>query len=85
MIKIIAKKILPKFFLNQVLVLVTNYKIRKVERIHKHAVINVSKKEKIKVAFILVYESMWKYENLYFLLKDNERFEPIVFICPFRT
>lgn len=44
-----------------------------------------SNKKKIRVAFLLVNESIWKYERLYFLLKNDSRFDPVVFICPFLT
>lgn len=57
--------------------------IQKVKRNHKRELKVISRKGKIKVAFFLINDSMWKYDRLYFLLKADERFEPIVFICPF--
>lgn len=52
---------------------------------YKRIVKRVKKKERIRVAFLLVNESIWKYEALYFLLKENPRYEPVVFVCPFKT
>lgn len=55
----------------------------KVARIHKKRLKEVRKKEIIRVAFLLVNESIWKYGRVYFLLKKHPRFNPVVFICPF--
>src|SRR5690554_4309720 len=57
----------------------------KVRYNHKKALTRVQHQKKIKVAFFLINQSMWKYERLYFLLQADKRFEPIVFICPFKT
>ncbi|MBW7868445.1 MAG: CDP-glycerol glycerophosphotransferase family protein [Brumimicrobium sp.] len=59
--------------------------IKKVKNAHAHALISVRTHQPIKVAFFLVLESIWKYEHLYFLLKNDSRFQPIVFVCPFVT
>lgn len=58
-------------------------KIRILEKNQKEIVKQVQGKSRIKVAFLLINQSMWKYEKLYFLLKKDSRFEPVVFICPF--
>lgn len=50
---------------------------------HKKQLKHVRKKETIRVAFLLINESIWKYSRVYFLLKEHPRFNPVVFICPF--
>ena len=45
----------------------------------------LKKKSKIIVAFFLQSPSVWKYDRLYWLLEHNERFEPVVVICPFNV
>lgn len=42
----------------------------------------IKTKEKIKVAFFIVREAVWKLDELYWLMKRSRRFEPIVVICP---
>jgi len=52
---------------------------------HWVALKRIRRKNKVKVAFFLIYESMWKYERLYFQLEEDKRFDPVVFVCPFTT
>ena len=55
----------------------------RLSKIHKDQLEIARKKEKIKVAFLLLNEAIWKYHRLYFLLKNDARFQPVVFVCPF--
>lgn len=80
MIKLI-KKIIPDIIKEGINLKLKFYKLnlnykRQIKRIKK-------KKDKINVAFFLVNESIWKYEYLYFLMKGNKRYNPVVFICPY--
>lgn len=64
------------------------HKIKSLKLIRLHQIQNkeikrVRNKRKINVAFLLVNESIWKYEELYFLLEKDERFIIKIFICPF--
>lgn len=58
-------------------------KLKKVQANHKKALEKVRKKEKIKVAFILIHESVWKYDGLYKLMEQDDRIDPIVIVCPY--
>lgn len=58
------------------------YTIKKVPEKHQKALEIVRGKEKVKVAFFLIHESVWKYDVLYDLMLQNPRFEPVVFVCP---
>lgn len=49
---------------------------------HRKALERVRKKEKIKVAFFLIHDSVWKYDILFNLMLKHPRFEPIIFVCP---
>lgn len=49
---------------------------------HRKALKKVRTKEKIKVAFFLVHDSVWKYDILYDLMVANPKFEPTIFVCP---
>lgn len=49
---------------------------------HRRALEKVRKKDKIKVAFFVVHDSVWKYDILFNLMLKQSRFEPVIFICP---
>jgi len=57
-------------------------KIRKVEKVHKKLLEQLKSKEKIKVVFLFLIADSWKYDSLYREFEKNNRYEPIVFICP---
>ncbi|MFH2064826.1 MAG: CDP-glycerol glycerophosphotransferase family protein [Pseudomonadota bacterium] len=42
----------------------------------------VQKKNKIKVAFLVIHESVWKYDEVYKLMERHQSFEPVIIICP---
>lgn len=62
------------------------YLIKKAPGRHKKALAEVkekaSKGEKVKVAFFLIHESVWKYDLLYDLMLKHPSFDPVIFICP---
>lgn len=59
------------------------YLIRTAPGRHRKALEIIRKKEKIKVAFFLIHDSVWKYEQLYKLMEKDSRFELIVIVCPY--
>lgn len=58
------------------------YLFNKAPERHRKALEIVRKKEKIKVAFFLIHESVWKYDLLFDLMLRHPRFEPKIFVCP---
>lgn len=50
---------------------------------YKKKIRTIRCKAKIKVAFFLIHESVWKYEYLYNLFSKDIRFEPVIVICPY--
>ncbi|WP_281234678.1 CDP-glycerol glycerophosphotransferase family protein [Flavobacterium gelatinilyticum] len=58
------------------------YQIKKAPENHQKALQLVRKKEKVKVAFFLIHESVWKYDVLFDLMLQHPRFEPQIFVCP---
>lgn len=58
------------------------YLIRQAPKKHQKALEIVRQKEKIKVAFFLIHESVWKYDVLFDLMIQHPRFEPQIFVCP---
>ena len=97
MIAFMLKKILPHFLYNCIAItykviqtlieplknLLFKIKLRKVQRNYSKALELVRRKEKIKVAFLIIHEANWKYEGVYKLMEQDKRFEPIVFVCPY--
>lgn len=59
------------------------YLILSVEKKHQKTLQRIKGKKTIKVAFFLLHESVWKYEGVYRLMEKNERFDPIVVVCPY--
>lgn len=58
------------------------YQIKKAPKKHQKALQIVRAKEKVKVAFFLTHESVWKYDVLFELMLNHPRFEPVLFVCP---
>lgn len=58
------------------------YLIKKAPKEHAKALQIIRKKEKVKVAFFLIHESVWKYDVLFDLMLKHPKFEPQLFVCP---
>jgi hypothetical protein len=65
--------------------LIYQHRIGQIQSKHNKALVKVRGKEKITVAFFIFKESVWKFEELYKLMADDNRFDPIVVICPYTT
>ena len=39
-------------------------------------------KQSIKCVFFALFESVWKYDGVYRLMEQNDRFDPIIVVCP---
>ena len=51
--------------------------------LHKRAVARLkAKRDPINVLFFAIFSSVWKYDSLYWLMKKDKRFNPIVLVCP---
>ena len=82
MIKRIIRRVLPdrveefidKFYLK--------VKIKYYNWLYENTIKRLQKKEKIYVALLLLNTDTWKYDDLYWDLERDNRFNPIVFICP---
>lgn len=84
--KLILKKFLPlsiynflvnvKLYFELLFVLLSNFFIVKKKHIEN---------KRIKVCFLVIHRAVWKLDNLYRLLENDSRFEPIIVICPYTT
>lgn len=92
LIKKVLKKILPQFLTNilkavslHIKNIAFKLKINRINSKHKKAIRQIKRKSKIRVVFLLIHHTAWKYEGVYRLMEKDERFDPIVVICPFIT
>jgi len=86
----VLKKTLPKSLRNKTEALAFRFQsfihskeIRGVQANHQKALLHIQKKNRIKVAFFLIHDSIWKYDEVFKKFRNDERFEPIVVICPY--
>ena len=82
MIKKIIKYFIPKRILNYYWRFLSRKYYKDINKYHKKAILSVRKKETIKCVIIALYDSTWKFDKLYELLKINPLFEPIILVCP---
>ncbi len=84
------KSILPSPIL-QSLQRIANYRRRMKEakliaqqlELHRQALENVrAKKGPINVVFFALFDSVWKYDTLYQLMEKDDRFNPVILVCP---
>lgn len=52
---------------------------------NKHAVMleKLKNKEKIKVVFLVTFESIWKLDQVFEKMLDDPYFEPLILVCPY--
>lgn len=69
--------------------IVRNFKLRIKMNITRNwqrkALSKIRKKDRLKVVFLLIESSNWKYDSVYKAMEMDERFEPIVVICPLKS
>lgn len=57
--------------------------IQTMNHLFKINLTNMRKNEKIKVAFVIYSSSEWQCEELYRKMEEDDRFEPVVFLCAY--
>ena len=58
-----------------------NIKLKESKQITK--ILKIIQKRKNKSRFFVIHESVWKYDELYRLIEQDKRFDPIIVICPY--
>ena len=58
------------------------YYIRTAKENHQKALSKLVGKDKINCVFFALFDSVWKYEDVYRLMLDNPRFDPVILVCP---
>ncbi len=50
---------------------------------HQWAFKKAVRQPKIKIVFFAIHRTIWKYDQLYRLFEQSERFEPVIVVCPY--
>ncbi|RED19609.1 CDP-glycerol:poly(glycerophosphate) glycerophosphotransferase [Flavobacterium cutihirudinis] len=82
-LKSFIKKNIPPKILNGLIRLRELYLIKDAPRKHRKALEIVRRKDKLKVVFFLIHDSVWKYDYLYNLMLNDNRYDPLVVVCPY--
>lgn len=83
MINKLLKKALPKSLIRMIKMALLKVQIKYTKHNYNKALKILKRKDQIKVVFLLIHDSSWKYEGVYRLMEKNERYTPIIVVCPF--
>lgn len=61
------------------------WQLARVRAGHRAALQSLRGKPRLRVAFLLVHESVWKCEQLAQLMREDGRFDPEIWICPLKA
>lgn len=50
---------------------------------HKKEILRVRRKNKVRVAFLVIHRSVWKCDRIYKYMEEDGVFDPIVVVCPY--
>jgi hypothetical protein len=85
----VIKKIIPSFFKPYLLRInsfftktINDNKNEAIRNSHSLLVEKLREKKSIKVVFLVLHDSVWKYEKLYELLKEDKNFIPQIVVIP---
>ena len=76
-------KIFPRLYGEHILRSV--YHFPQIQKEREKRILRIRSTHKANVLFIASSMSMWRLESVYRLLKEDERFQVLIVICPFRT
>lgn len=57
-------------------------KMKSIRIKHKEALLKLKQKKPLRCVFLALFDSVWKYDNVYLIMENDERFEPIILVCP---
>ncbi len=88
-IKQIIFKILPATTVVKLKKIVNQTKLRYFLFLKDHkessALKRVRGKHKIKVTFFVIHDAVWKFDQLYKMMKKSKLFDPVIVVCPYIT
>jgi len=80
-----VRKWIPPMIKKKIHNLTFQYYLKRQPVLHSKALKRVRDKKVIKVVFFLIHESVWKHDGIYKMMEKNERFHPIIIVCPYIT
>lgn len=81
--KSFIKKTLPDFLLKFIFEVREKQFILKIKNQHRKKIHELRSKDEIHVVFLVIHESVWKYDEVYRSLESNSRYKVTIVICPF--
>ncbi|MDR0866640.1 MAG: CDP-glycerol glycerophosphotransferase family protein [Candidatus Symbiothrix sp.] len=60
-----------------------DYVINNVQENHEKALSKIREKDRIKIAFFVLYFSVWKLDKVFQLMLMDSQFEPVIVVCPY--
>lgn len=82
-IKSVIKKIVPDIWIKKICRQKTKWwDISRQKKLYEKKIKTLKNKNRINIVFLLINADIWKYHELYLLLKKNEKYNPVVVICP---
>lgn len=58
-------------------------RVKRIRVSHNNLVEQLRQEDRIRVLFIVIFDSIWKYEEFYWLLEESKRFEPLIVVAPY--
>lgn len=87
MILKLLRKIVPQSVKRPVYCCLQKYRARAFARIYPsrcvRTVERLKNKSSIRVAFFMIHDSVWKYDELFKLMLSDKRFDPVIVVCPY--
>lgn len=78
-----VKKLIPYSIKETIKHRIFRHQYKRVQVNHIKALERVKAKPVVKVAFFVIHESVWKYDEIYQMMNDSIAFDPIVIVCPY--
>ena len=83
MISVAVKRIMSRLLRGRVANLIYNkITLFSNQRHLKHALSEKGGKKKLRCVFFALFEDIWKYDGVYRIMEESDRFEPIILVCP---
>lgn len=89
---LVLKKIIPSFLISYLVQInsfftktINDNKNKAIRNSHSLLIQKLRKKKFIKVVFLVLHDSVWKFEKLYELLKEDKNFIPQIVVIPVRN
>lgn len=84
-IKKIIKRIIPATIIENMRRRKENRMIKSIHQKQDKAIAEIRGKRKITVAFFIIHDSVWKLDDVFKSMLEDERYQPVIVICPYTS